>query len=221
MLLEPSNYEETNIGDTQNEVQIDEVKLSKKKTGVILIVFIVFLILIIVVGREVISARSRSKNNSAVSATTVESEKNGIVVQTEKNASESFVKDTSNDGEEPTKSTKKVVVSEESDSSQSNETKDGESVGSENQVSIVEVEGVEFVSEGVTNALVSSRGIYLVDGDTYSYSINLLIPTDSKYLTVRYFSSEKIYNAVETGDSLEVSYKLDENGNISISSLSK
>lgn len=72
-----------------------------------------------------------------------------------------------------------------------------------------------------TSVVVSGKEVYRLEGATYVYSLNLIFPNGEGYDIIKYLCSKKTYDAVAQGDTIKVSYQLDESGAISISSISK
>lgn len=107
------------------------------------------------------------------------------------------------------------IANENSNSSSPN----NESVGGEG--SMVEVKNLVFGDSGVVTAVVGAKGAFLVDGKSYAYFLNLVIPTESKNpITIKYFCPKKTYDGVEVNTSVKLEYQLDQNGAISITSVS-
>ena len=71
------------------------------------------------------------------------------------------------------------------------------------------------------DALIAGKDSFILNGQSYAYSISIIFPRDGEYEIVNYFCPKKTYDAVNTGESIKVDYQLDESGKISITSISK
>lgn len=92
----------------------------------------------------------------------------------------------------------------------------------ENSVVFKKIESPTLKSDKEISALVSGKESYLADGVSYAYSVNIIIPNEEgKYDIIRYFCPKKTYDAVNSGDTVKVSYQTDDRGIISITSISK
>lgn len=78
------------------------------------------------------------------------------------------------------------------------------------------------VLSGVTTnyGMVIGKHIYTREG-SYIYGVSISIVINEKSVMAEYFCPRKTYQELKSGDSLEVSYQVDSNGNISIYSISR
>ena len=112
--------------------------------------------------------------------------------------------------------------SQQGSASESQNTSNNKTSSSPEGISITEVSDPVLSDVIESSGMVSSKNIYLSNGGSYVYSINLLVlQGDDSYATVEYFCPKTSYDAVTTGDTLIVSYQSDSNGNISISSVAR
>lgn len=235
--------QETNTGgntfqNNNQEFKEDKpIHLNKKKSG--LIVAILFMVIII----AILFFRGCSVSKEVNSP---QGDQTQEVVEEESNQSESITIETESESDE------KSAKSDESSTSSSQEFNTGGQINSSNQNQVPESqsqqdsdsesqntsnnktssspEGISIteVSDPVlsdvieSSGMVSSKNIYLSNGGSYVYSINLLVlQGDDSYATVEYFCPKTTYDAVTTGDTLIVSYQSDSNGNISINSVAR
>ena len=93
-----------------------------------------------------------------------------------------------------------------------------ESNSQSNTLQVVEVPELGEIKE--SSVLVSGKTAYMLD-DVYTYSLSLIFPDGDNYDIVKYMCSKKTYDGVNQGETVNVTYQTDENGIISISSISK
>lgn len=89
------------------------------------------------------------------------------------------------------------------------------------EVTLKKVDSMDIVEKYSSDALISSKSIYLSDDGSYAYSLSLLIPLGEGYRSVEYMCSVSSWKAVEMNESISVEYGMDSNGNIIILSLMK
>ena len=89
------------------------------------------------------------------------------------------------------------------------------------EVTLKMVDSMDIVEKYSSDALISSKSIYLSDDGGYVYSLSLLIPLREGYRSVEYMCSVSSWKAVEMNESISVEYGMDSNGNIIILSLMK
>ena len=91
-----------------------------------------------------------------------------------------------------------------------------------NTLSLQLVDRVEVQATYEANVLVSAKSIYKVGESCYAYAISMIIPVEGKgYQLIDYLCSVATWNSVNNGDSIVVTYGLDENGVVIIKGLSK
>lgn len=84
------------------------------------------------------------------------------------------------------------------------------------------IDRVEVVSSYEANVLISSKNIYKVNNSCYAYALSMIIPLEGTgYQLVDYLCSVATWNSVNAGDSIVVTYGLDDNGIVLIKGLSK
>lgn len=89
--------------------------------------------------------------------------------------------------------------------------------------SVKEIIGdLDLGSEKEVVVLVSSKKVYSFE-TSYVYSLDLLMPSDvdEEYRVISYFCPKTTFDAVEKNDALVVKYQEDEDGKVSISTVSK
>lgn len=227
----------TSQNNNQEFKEDKPIHLNKKKSG--LIVAILFMVIII----AILFFRGCSVSKEVNSP---QGDQTREVVEEESNQNESITIETESESDE------KSAKSDESSTSSSQESNTGSQINSFNQNQVSEPqsqqgsasesqntsnnktssspEGISIteVSDPVlsdvieSSGMVSSKNIYLSNGGSYVYSINLLVlQGDDSYATVEYFCPKTTYDAVTTGDTLIVTYQSDSNGNISINSVAR
>lgn len=73
-----------------------------------------------------------------------------------------------------------------------------------------------------TAVVVGNKNVSIDDSKVYVYCLGLFMMNDQGgYTTIKYYCPKKTYDAVNTGDSVTMEYQFDNEGNISISGLSK
>lgn len=87
--------------------------------------------------------------------------------------------------------------------------------------SMVEVENPTLGEVLTSDVLVSGKSIYKVGNESYTYSLDLIFPGDGDYKVIKYYCSKRTYDGVSEGDTITASYQSDENGLISIITISK
>lgn len=235
--------QETNTGGNTPQNNNQEFKedkpihLNKKKSG--LIVAILFMVIIIAIlffrgcsvskevnspqgdqTREVVEEES-NQNESITIETESESDENSAK-SSESNTSSSQESNTNIQNNSSSQNQVSESQSQQGSVSESQNITNNETSGSSEGLSITEVNEPVLSDVIESSGMVSSKNIYLSNGGSYVYSINLLVlQGDDSYATVEYFCPKTSYDAVTTGDTLIVSYQSDSNGNISISSVAR
>ena len=206
--MEEYNNNEEN---TQNE-EVEEVHLSKKKTGLILVgVLVVVLIILFSVKGCSITKKVKTPSSSTSSVNRV---------------NQSSVETTSKMVEVQSKIEEKTTVFVESSSSSSEDTNVGKSEENttEKVKSDISFEKVNepVLSEGIdTSGIVSGKSVYKV-GNSYMYAISLVIVTGNENNSpCKYFCPKNTWNALSVGDTVKATFQTDSQGNISINTISK
>ena len=84
------------------------------------------------------------------------------------------------------------------------------------------VDKVEVLGTYEANVLVSAKSVYKVGNSSYAYALSMIIPIEGKgYQLIDYLCSVSTWNSVNAGDSIVVTYGLDENGIVVVKGLSK
>lgn len=84
------------------------------------------------------------------------------------------------------------------------------------------VDKVEVLGTYEANVLVSAKSVYKVGNSSYAYALSMIIPIEGKgYQLIDYLCSVSTWNSVSAGDSIVVTYGLDENGIVVVKGLSK
>lgn len=97
-----------------------------------------------------------------------------------------------------------------------------------NQSQVVVVEDSKFkeVAEPAlgeeieTYGLIVSKSVYIVDS-SYIYCLDVSMVTGDIATSVKYFCPKKTYNALQSGDTISITYQLDNSGNFSVLTISK
>lgn len=235
--------QETNTGgntpqNTNQEFKEDKpIHLNKKKSG--LIVAILFMVIIIAIlffrGCSVSKEVNSPQGDQTQEVVEKESNQNeSITIETESESDENSAKSSEsntsspqdfNTGSQINSSNQNQVSepqSQQDSASESQNTSNNKTSSSPEGISITEVSDPVLSDVIESSGMVSSKNIYLSNGGSYVYSINLLVlQGDDSYATVEYFCPKTSYDAVTTGDTLIVSYQSDNNGNISINSVAR
>lgn len=227
----------TSQNNNQEFKEDKPIHLNKKKSG--LIVAILFMVIIIAIlffrGCSVSKEVNSPQGDQTQEVVEEESNQNeSITIETESESDENSAKssesNTSSSQEFNTGSQINSSNQNQVPESQSQQDSDSESQNTSNNKTSSSPEGISIteVSDPVlsdvieSSGMVSSKNIYLSNGGSYVYSINLLVlQGDDSYATVEYFCPKTSYDAVTTGDTLIVSYQSDSNGNISINSVAR
>lgn len=206
--MEEYNKNEEN---TQDE-EVEEVHLSKKKTGIILVgVLVVVLIILFSIKGCSITKKVKAPSNSTTSTNRV---------------NQSSLETTSKMVEVQSKNEEKTTVFVESSSSSSEGIKVGNSEESttEKVNSDISFEKVNepVLSKGInTSGIVSGKSIYKV-GNSYMYAISLVIVTGNENNSpCKYFCPKNTWDALSIGDTVKTTFQSDSQGNISINTISK
>lgn len=208
-----------------------EPKISYKKTGIIVMLsgFIILLVVLFVASCSITKKASKKGTVETKSKITAEIETINTDEETEskrEKETDSEFKETSSKKEEIETSSVKAIE----------ETKSG--VEAELKIESSEVETIEkdthvesdkmlevmepSLSEvSKVTTLVSGKKIFKYNNLVYVYCIDLVFPSESDYPIISYFCSKKVYDAVSDGESLDVEYQTDQNGLVSIISVSR
>lgn len=234
----------TDINDSQEEVKT----FSLKKSGIILASVILLIIIVMLVLRSCVVTKEVETDDSVKNKTEVvlteesnttekESEnieKVEIPEESSKNSSSESMKGEGNTGKIQEKDslensseideTEKVgnTVNEPSKGVSKDDGKTSEDEVSEKlSNNLFEVDVPVLGESSETSTIVSGKDAYLVDSSYYTYSISLIFPKGDEFKVVKYFCSKKIYDAVVSGETVNAVYQVDENGLISITSISR
>lgn len=196
---------------------------NKSSSPIRLCIFIAVGILVVAIIFGVVSNISISKKSSSDS--TIKNKDEVVLVEEDKNKT-----DETNSKEEEKKDKESENSSDQTDKSSVSE--GGELVetdkeyvpkgSDEGSISIEEITEQNLESEvKSTSVLVSGKGIYKVDDNSYTYSLNLIFPDGDGYKVIKYFCSKKSYDAVENGETITAEYQVDSDGVISIRTVTK
>lgn len=213
-------------------------KKETRKTVIVLTVAVVIVIIVVMVFRSISITKKTNKPGTLGVVETESSQSNNnsdvevLVTETE-NMDGLFKSSTSNtSGVEGLKveDAMSEVVNEESTDAQSENTEvlpDEQEVGNpetelpQGSDVLTEVDAVNIENRYTSDALVSSKKMYLLDDSSYVYSLELLFPVGSEYRTVKYLCSVASWNSVSMNESISVEYGLDDHGRVIILGLAK
>lgn len=199
----------------------------------IVMVFLIVILVIVILGIRGCSIQKKVESPGTMGVAPGE---NAGVVVTERNT-DKFVSEESNmsgveivDGANVSISeeselvtetpTEEEVVSSNEPITENAQVSEGTSDNS-SEVTLKKVDSMDIVEKYSSDALISSKSIYLSDDGSYVYSLSLLIPLGEGYRSVEYMCSVSSWKAVEMNESISVEYGMDSNGNIIILSLMK
>lgn len=207
-----------------------------KKAGITIFSLIIMLVIILLTVRGCSFSKKTEQNS-------IQNNQSSVVLQGENNSSE---KETSSDeeGEKVSSSTQNSPSNTENKGVEGSKKEDvgssAENLENKNTFSVNKMEGsnnggtsesknpsIEKVDEPILKgsneieALVSGKNSYMLDGVSYVYSISIIFPKDGEYDIVNYFCPKKTYDAVSSGESIKLDYQMDEEGRVSINSISK
>lgn len=210
------------------------VAMSKKKTGLILIIvlFIIMIILYSVRGCSV-TKKSDSSGNSTVASTassettegTTENIDESVPNNTENVATTEGVSSASTEENttENNVSTNPVFIvnsSEESNNTSNVSTTETSTVSNENNELMQEVATPVLGEEVATTGIVSGKTVYKI-GNEYVYAVKLIVVVgDDKNISCKYYCTRRSWDSVNSGNSVNVVIKTDTEGTISIESIS-
>lgn len=199
----------------------------------IVMVFLIVILVIVILGIRGCSIQKKVESPGTMGVAPGES--TGVVV-TERNsdkfvseennmsgveivdgANEGISKESELDTETPTE---EEVVSSNEPITENAQVSEGTSDNS-SEVTLKKVDSMDIVEKYSSDALISSKSIYLSDDGSYAYSLSLLIPLREGYRSVEYMCSVSSWKAVEMNESISVEYGMDSNENIIILSLMK
>lgn len=219
--------ETSELGSQENstegtEEEVAPVRLSKKTTMYISITLIVFIIIVLICCRGC-SITKKVENSSKPSDT----------VNT---VQETTTPITTNGGENSEKNVENSAISSEVDSSLADEIKPTEKVEEpkdttstekapvsnkgDDSSSLKEVGEPNLTEVVTTSGLVSSKNVYQLDG-AYVYGVKIITLQGEEGLTCKYFCPKKTWDALNVGDTVNISYQMDSVGNTSVVSISK
>ena len=200
----------------------------------IVMVFLIVILVIIILGIRGCSIQKKVESPGTMGV--APGENVGVVV-TERNTEKFVSKENNMSGVEIVDGGGNVDISEESELVTGTSTE--EEVASSNkpitgntqvsegttdnssEVTLKKVDSMDIVEKYSSDALISSKSIYLSDDGSYAYSLSLLIPMGEGYRSVEYMCSVSSWKAVEMNESISVEYGMDSSGNIIILSLMK
>lgn len=222
--------------DVQNtnekEEEIEPVKLTKKATTAICIILVVFLIIVLICFRGCsITKKVENPSNPTDTVTTVQ-ENNSSIATNGGDSSEKIEEKTSDSKDTESSSSKKSnssekeevdkeVVVPEKNSEVPSKTETKAEVNESTTFSNLKEVG-EPVLNDVINAtgLISSKQVYQLE-DTYVYGVKIITLQGEENVICRYFCPKKTWDALNMGDSVNISYQMDSLGNTSVISISK
>ena len=207
-----------------------------KKAGITIFSLIITLVIILLTVRgcsfskktdENVSKNNQNnvvlqgENNSSEKETSKNEEDKNVPPSTENSTSNSI-----NKGVEDSEKADTGIGAEKVESSNSpKEDKDKEtSEGGTSDLADVSFEKIDepiLKNNEQIEALVAGKDSYILNEKSYAYSISIIFPKEGEYEIINYFCPKKTYDAVSSGESIKVDYQLDENGKISITSISK
>lgn len=227
--------------DTEEDIDVEPVRLSKKKVGTILIVFFGFIAIVIsIIARISLSKKvdSSNKNNSVVNTVQsgeVNSASNYEEKESEITETEPYFEDMGSSSQEEVNSANSEDFVKEVDtatgsvveSSSNNVLIEGTIIESSNENPEPNSDFEMVLTEPALGSEISTQGIvtgmYMYKiGNSYTYGVNILIVTgNDANIECSYFCPRRTYSALQIGDALSVIYQMDSQGNISIASISK
>lgn len=218
--------EEQNLNqEPNNEEQEPEIKLGKRKIGIVLVVFILVIVVILFIMKSCSVSKeikgTEKKNNKQVEQ--VEQKKENEITSKADEEQEK-IEEVEEIQEESgfLGGVEKETVEEKQSEIVKEEPKKEVSSTTPEEGSMVIVSDPSLGDVHETSAMVSSKSIFKVDGTSYAYTMDLVIlKGNDDYSAVKYFCPRKTFDALSEGDSIKVSYQLDSNGVVSITSVSK
>lgn len=184
----------------------EKSKIPMKKAGITLFCLLIILILFLLTVR---GCSMRKKVDTETPNTNIPKQEEVVNNTTTNNSNKGVKKEDSS--------------LEEKETSVKEEKEDMEKVveDSNSEVTFSKLNKINLGESKEVDALVSKKSIYKVSDTSIAYNIDLLIPYEDNYHVVKYFCPKKTYDGLESGVSVKATYQVDENGLISISSLSK
>lgn len=212
------------MDEDNKELEGKSKRKSIKNGGLLLAasVFVITIISLTIYGCSISKkpeekAHSNNKSNIVLEEKDKTSDKKENKEESNKNSD----KNTSKSEESSSNSSKKDSQDSSSKNVEDENTSTSSGVSSEGSGSFREVKEPVLGDSRETTVLVSGKDSYLVDDISYTYSLSLIFPDEDKYSIVKYFCPKKTYDAVKSGDSLKVTYQLDSEGTLSITSVAK
>ena len=234
------NSQEVNIQESQGNNENNgsntnqPVAMSKKKTGLILIIilFIVMIILYSVRGCSVIKKSDGSSNSTVASTASSETTEgttenidesvpnNTENVATTEGVSSASTEENTTENNVGTNPVFIVNSTEESNNTSEVSTTEIPTVNNENSESMQEVDTPVLGEVVATTGIVSGKTVYKV-GNEYVYVVKLIVVVgDDKNISCKYYCTRRSWDSVNSGNSVNVVIKTDTEGTISIESIS-
>lgn len=222
-------------GTPAGTTDVKPVKLSRGKTGLLIVAVLIMLALILITIKGCNLEKTSNKRpnqgsaNTAVTTAQISAENSGDIGNDNSENAPVFPSVDSTSAENPTTGN---VVTDQPEVSQGN-SQGGNSGGnnnsqpSENPGSnadtkdvLVEVPAPALSEEISTTGIVVGKHSYSFNG-SYIYGVHISIIYGDATKSVYYFCPKKTFDALNSTDTLTVRYALDSAGNVSISSISK
>ena len=176
--------------------------MSSKKLGIIicLVVFVVIILFLVLRG---VTIKKTTETEAPV---------NEVQMQTQQRTQSIAVDQNVLNENTGTTNLAEALLSNKDVSKNSSTTPDSE-------LNLVRKSEVNLISEDTQDVLISSKDIYLTNTGSYAYSISMILPVQGTYRVVNYLCSVKTWNSLESGQSISVTYGIDEAGNVLIEGL--
>lgn len=142
-----------------------------------------------------------------------------VVTEPSKNATNAM-REPSNSGQNTPNFEGTVTAPVENSTSGNNSNSTTNNPAGSNNGGVVEVASPELSGVDTDYGMVIGKHIYIKNG-SYIYGVNISIVINESSVMAEYFCPRKTYDSLKSGDSLEVKYQVDSNGNISIYSIAK
>lgn len=214
--------------EEKKEGEEKEISLGKVATGCILLAAIVVIVIVILTIRGCSIQKASTNDGSSTQTVKPVNLVDPNTTETPSNTLETTSKIEENvpSTEEPTPVGKEEVTSEIIPETTKEvvtvDNKPSKEEGISSSEGLVQVAEPSLSKEEEANAMVVSKGIYLLKDKYYAYSVSLAILISSDNMeTVEYFCPKKTYDALSSGDTVNVTYQWDNKGAISISTVSK
>lgn len=227
--INQQNTQQENHGNLNDDIK--PVKLRKRYTSIILAIAgcIVFVVVVMSVGWFDGEKANNSDDFSSVEIQQQQTPNSGVnTVDKNSNFSENQTSSggvgISSSGEDNTQEINRNEVAEPKENVEEPE-KDVNVVNSGNLKSSSDL-GLNKVEEPVLSELrevqaaVLSKNVYTLNR-SYGYMIELVVSNNGSDIVLNYFCPRKTYDALSIGDAVKIQYQSDENGVISIASVSR